>query len=360
MRRILSFICALILLALIPAAFLLRQTLPVDTGPYIAEKYAGWSGVLQAWICCDWDAGGSWISWLNSCAARFEKGHDGVYIEFTPVSREMLCALGESGLRLPELILFSPGMLTDPGLLEEIPFPGRLRGELRLDSRAIPVAMGGTIWAVNRESAGPTVCTPENAPGLAGLLSGGDAAETPAPELPGLDLGLPAFAAEDGIEFCEDALDRFTGGEASRIAVNAWELSRLMQLRKSGRGPEWTAEPAGEFACAVQLLYAGVTRGDAAPREPAREFVALLLEEESQAALADIGAYAVTGEAVHPAHSERAKMDALLQSLPLAVRGPFSEHYPENAAEIVRSMQQGICTPRQAAAKMGFEISLPN
>lgn len=360
MRRILSYICALMLLALFPAAVHFAGFLPVDTGMYIAEKYAGWNGVLQAWVCCDWNPGGSWISWLNRCAAAFEKDHEGVYIEFTPVSRQVLAAMEDSGMRLPELVLFSPGALADAHLLAEVEIPQRLRSDLRLSSRAIPVAMGAGVWAVNPEGEGGWVCSPDSAAFLPGLLSGGDGEEPPAPEAPGLDLGLPAFAGGDGVEICEDALDRFMGGEASRIAVGAGELARLSRLRNEGKGPDWQLQACGEFACTDQLLYIGVTRGDEAPRSLAREFIVHLLAAESQAALAGIGACSAAGEGVHPAHAPQAEMEALLLSRPLAVCPPFSEHSPEKAAAIVRSLQQGICTPRQAAAKMGLEFSLPN
>ena len=47
MRRMLSIICTLILMLLLPAAWMVSNGLPADTGSYIAEKYAGWSGVIQ-------------------------------------------------------------------------------------------------------------------------------------------------------------------------------------------------------------------------------------------------------------------------------------------------------------------------
>lgn len=363
MRKMLSIICALILIALLPVAPRLLRSLPVDTAPYVAEKYAGWNGVVQAWVCSAWEGGGSFITWLNRCAARFEKAHEGVYIEFTPVNAEAMAGLGQNGVRMPELVFFSPGVLAGDAPLEEVGFPDSLREELRLDGRALAVAMGGTIWAVNPAAGSEAIlCSEENAAGLIGLLSGGDdqeAGDAPAPEAPGLDLGLPAFAQGGGVTFQEDALDLFLDGGAARIAVNAGELARLARLRDNGRGPEWTTEAAGEFACADQLLYAGVTSGEEAPRALAREFARSLLEEESQAELTSIGLFSVTGECIHAAHAAQAGLDIFLHSRPLAAAQPFSEHSAREAAGIVQRMLAGELAPREAAAKIGFGISLP-
>ena len=40
-------LCLLCLLLLIPALLQARRILPLDTRPLVAEKYAGWTGVLN-------------------------------------------------------------------------------------------------------------------------------------------------------------------------------------------------------------------------------------------------------------------------------------------------------------------------
>lgn len=324
MQRMLSIICALILTLMLPAAWMVSRGLPADTGSYIAEKYAGWSGVIQAWIFSEWKAGGSFITWLNRCAAEFEKAHKGVYIEFTPVSRDAMRTIGTSGMRAPELVFFSPGILeygfaemTSPAVREE------LQGYA-----ALPVAMGGTIWAVNRELAETVpqdIIVPAGFEDEAAALMSGDAQEEAAPVEPGLDLGLPVSA---GVNM-EELLDRFIDGGVACMPVTQAEIARLARLRDAGRGPDWECMPAGAYAWTDQLLLAGVT--DEGERfDLAREFALGLLEDENQAALADIGAFSVTGRMVHAGHSAWAQLDALLNSRPLMTPSAISEHLNPN------------------------------
>ena len=150
MRKILTTICALGLAALIPGAIFVSRILPADARPYIESKYAGWSGVLQAWIFSDWSPGGSFITWLNSCAADFEKDHDGVFIEFTPVDESTLRCMTASGIPMPDLVFFSPGTLESSADLLPMEIPGELRREFRDFQTCLPVAMGGYIWVYNR------------------------------------------------------------------------------------------------------------------------------------------------------------------------------------------------------------------
>ena len=342
MKRFLHLICLVVVAALLPAALLISRGLPADTRPYVEQKYAGWNGVLRAWVCVDWECAGSFTRWLNSCAASFEKSHDGVYIEFTPVSTEVLRQMSASGIRPPELVLFSPGTLTDLSMLKEIAAPSALRDELRaISDHAYPVAMGGYIWAYNRAltDGAPSVGSafallPDDgahsfsAAGVALLsdTSGETSSEDVLPDA-GLDLGLPASAvqepAESGLTITDDALALFISGELPAAAVSQAELARLIRLRDSGRGPDWDCAVAGTAAYTDQLLMLGVVAqsGDAAQeRETLAEvFAAGLLDFEAQAKLADIGAFSVTGERIHSDFSAYAQLDALLNGRSLIV-----------------------------------------
>ena len=71
MKRFLHLICLLAVAALLPAALLVSRGLPADTRPFVEQKYAGWNGVLRAWVCADWECAGSVTRWLNACAASF-------------------------------------------------------------------------------------------------------------------------------------------------------------------------------------------------------------------------------------------------------------------------------------------------
>lgn len=370
MRKILTTICALTLAALMPAAVLLSRNLPPDTRTYVETKYAGWNGVLQAWVCARWSPAGSFISWLNECAADFEKAHDGVYIEFTPVDMAAMRAMDESGIPRPDLVFFSPGIFEGEDMLSDVEIPAELRDEFLDFKSCLPVAMGGYIWVFNRSlctspSGLPRMILPDAdgrsfSAALIPLLETGDA-DAALPE-PGLDLGLPAISDLEPMAASEEAIDRFINGEIECTIITQRELSRLIRLRENGRGPDWDCHVSGSFAWADQLLLAGVPRqedGRSAERmELSREFAALLTGEKAQAALADIGAFSVTRTQVHPTHSAYAELDALLSSRPLAVPQVFSEHSAQNGAAIIRAFFAGEISAREAIAKMGLKFDL--
>ena len=355
MKRFLHLICLLAVAALLPAAFMISRGLPADARPYVEQKYAGWNGVLRAWICADWECAGSFTRWLNACAAEFEKSHEGVYIEFTPVSADVLRQMRESGIRPPELVLFSPGMLEDVSAFMELDADDALRSELRgISRRAFPVAMGGYVWVYNRG-----LCDGAPAAGSAFALLPDDAARSfsaaavallsDAPDeapsenaLPdaGLDLGLPANASigEGTIlpEIAEDAINRFINGELPAVVVSQAELARLIRLRDGGRGPDWACAAAGSAAYTDQLLMLGVVlqTGDAAEERMAlaERFAVGLLEYGAQAKLADIGAFSVTGDRIYPDLSAYAQLDALLSGRNLIVPRNLLRPLPDCAA----------------------------
>ena len=82
MKKMRAIFCAVLLGVLIPAAVVLRGTLPMDVQPLIEKKYGGWAGTLRLWVCEGWPTGaGSAARWLNRCVGIFEKAHPGVYIQ---------------------------------------------------------------------------------------------------------------------------------------------------------------------------------------------------------------------------------------------------------------------------------------
>lgn len=344
------------------SALRLADVLPVDTRPYVEKKYAGWNGVLRAWICTDWNAGGSFTAWLNSCAADFEKAQNGVYIEFTPVNRATMAQLHTGNVRPPDMVFFSPGVLESSDGLLPAQLPGNLRGEFA-GYGACPVAMGARLWAVRSgmENAIPDAlpaylpeagASPGECAALVGLLSGGAAAipETAEPEL---DLGLGASAAAGEI------IDRFIRGEISAIPVGAKEIARLARLRESGQGVEWELAASGEICCTDQLLLAAAvlqTGADARETQAlAQAFIARLCGDEAQDALAKIGAFSVTGRRVHSGLSIYAPLDAMICALPLATPGAFPEYSASAFPAIVRDFSAGRISLAEALEQMRFE-----
>ncbi len=373
MKRLLHLLCLLMVAMLLPAALLVSRGLPADTHPYVERKYAGWNGVLRAWVCAQWDCAGRFVRWLNACAEDFERAHDGVYIEFTPVSIEELRSAGSGGIRPPELALFSPGAIADPALLSATEAPGALREELRSigGGFAWPVAMGGYIWVYNRALAdgapvpGDAVAIPiDDAAHSYSAAAVALMSEAPGEDLPesepqgdGIDLGLPASATVEseraGLVLAEDALSRFIAGEVPAVAVTQAELARLIRLRDAGKGPDWDCAAAGQLAYTDQLLLLGLINqpdGEGAQRLAlAREFGESLLSEEAQARLADVGAFSVTGARIYDGLSAYASLDALLNGRELLA--PASAWASSvKCGELLRALASGSLAPEEALA----------
>ena len=373
MRKSLQLLCLICVLALIVAAARIFPRLPADSQPYVEKKYAGWNGVLRGWISSEWTCGGSFVRWLNACAAGFEKRHEGVYLEFTEVDAAAMADLGDSGIRPPELVLFSPGVQADAARL----LPLDAQAALNCGSdRALAVAMGGYIWVYNRAlcDGAPTIndqdvltLLPDGggrsfSAAAVALLSGeSDGGEEITLPDPGLDLGLPAMA-QSGVELIqsEDALTYFINGKLPWLVVTQAELARLIRLRDAGRGPDWACAATGEVSCGDQLLLLGVVdQSDEAggQREAlAAEFAAYLLGEDCQKKLADIGGFAVTDVQLYSSYSAYAPMEALLRSRALAVPDAFSEHSVADAGAIVREFLRGNIGAEAALMWLGLEI----
>ena len=373
MKRFFHLICLFVLAALLPAALLISRGLPADTRPFVEQKYAGWNGVLRAWVCVDWECAGSFTRWLNNCAARFEKNHDGVYIEFTPVRSETLRQMTESGIRPPELILFSPGTLDDLSRFKAIDIPNELRNDLRsICGQSFPVAMGGYIRVYNRELTDGNVDISFSLPiddashsfsAAAVALLSEESDDAPSDDaLPdmGLDLGLPTSATtEELLIISDDSMDRFLLGELPSIVVSQAQLARLIRLRDAGRGPDWNCLVSGSIAYTDQLLMLGIVNqagDDAAEREALAEvFAKGLLEYDAQVKLSDIGAFSVTGERIYPDFSAYAQLDVLLNGRELIVPGnPLRT--PADCTGLLRALVTGAIDANSARAQLRLSV----
>lgn len=327
MKRLLHIIALFLVIALAAAAARIFFLLPADNRAFVEKKYSGWSGVLRAWVVSNWSCSGSFNSWLNRCAAEYEKAHDGVYLEFTAVTPQAMREMGSSGIRPPELVFFSPGILLDSGML----------------CRWEPVCAGGYIWVYNTALADGPAENPVYLPDDAGrcfslaaaALDGKTSEETELPD-PGIDLGLPAVAQNTEI-----SLDAFIDGELPSLIISQKELSRLAALRDAGRGPDWECAPAGKYALVDQLLIGGVVAQNdekAAERTPLADgFLAFLLEEKSQLALSSIGAFPVTEAVAYTDFSVYSPMEQQLLSRPKIMPDFFSEYPNDDIHAIVRN-----------------------
>ena len=392
MRKLRIALCALclaLLALLLPVAW---RTLPVDTRPLIAEKYAGWSGVLRLWVYEGWPCGGGSIApWLNRCVGLFEKSHPGVYIQPQYVDAGAIASLNDSGILPPDLLLFPPGLLETPVGLAPLAVPDGLRGALadcgrwRGETYAAPVAMGGYLWAWNvaltdgvpetwRDGgavlAVPTpeawrrwdvallaLCSGRYAAAPSGGSSARDVAapraldiglaadDTPAPSpspTPDPAATLPRRLPEN-FKYDGDAWRHFINGEAAAMPVTQREARRLQALSDQGKGPDWQLS-RGDGAFSDQLLcLAVVDRPDGAERRAlCQAFLSLLLTDECQGGLCLASAFAVTdAESGYEPGDPLAAMDAALRDAGLCVPPVFGSGWVSAAEGIVREFITG-------------------
>lgn len=367
MRKLLHIIALILVAVLALCCIGISSRLPTDAQSFVAKKYAGWSGVLRAWVSARWSCEGSFIRWLNACAADFERVHNGVYVEFTSVREEALREIGsgdglrdDSSLRAPELIFFSPNAFDAAAMLEPLALDVNLKRGL-ICGLACPVAMGGYIAVANAAAGdidfGALPTLPDDGGrcfSLAALcfadaegLADGDAAREAVPDA-GIDIGLPASAAMK----TPASLEEFVDGTLPALIVSQKELGRLMDLRDSGRGPEWRCLAAPRYALADQLLLAGVPQqsGEAADArgELAAEFLQYLLGDDAQRRLADIGAFPATNVRAYSDQAAYGEMERGLWEAQLVAPNYFSEYPPRDIAGIVRDFHAGALSPGEA------------
>jgi len=384
-KKLRSASCLLALLLLAPLLIYAWHKLPVDNSSLAAGKYAGWSGVLQLWIYEGWAGGSGQIApWLNRCISSFEKAHPGVYVQPQYVDADALASFHDSGIFPPDMVLFPPGLLDSPeGLIplqSPVVLPGALDrcGQWDGSVYAMPVAMGGYLWARNRallddipsdwQEVGVPLATPEPESwrrwdlALLALCAGHPASSqgdgpvevdiqqsaldlglaqpsatapeaTPAPSAPAMPCRLP-----EDFSFSKSAWQQFINGDAAAIPVTQREVNRLRALSDQGRGPDWQL-CAGDAAFTDQLLCLGiVARPDAkAQRELCLQFMSHLLEDDCQNQLWRASAFSVTGvPSGYGTGDPLVLMDTALHSHGLVVPGCFGSGWIEHAKLIVR------------------------
>lgn len=323
--------CLILIAALIFIGLRAVSHLPSDGSTYVSEKYASWSGVLQACVCSRWQCGGSFIRWLNRCAAAFEKQHDGVYIEFIECSENDLAGIFE--IYQPEMYFVSPGVITDASMVSSIEV----------------VCMGGYAWAVNPDMTADEIYLRTDDAGhnysaaTIALLSG----DMGAPIEPdgAMDIGISANSAND--------LSKFINGEVAAMAISTSELAYLQRLSDSGRGIDWQISCPSGRAFTDQLLYLMLPSSlpDDGCGEILKEFAEFLRTETCQTYLRDIGAIPVSGS-IYPADSPYAKIEAWLKYDEAIMPDPFSEYSCGNGAEIVRVFLEGKLDAENAIVRI--------
>ena len=306
MSRRARVFCLIAILALIPAIFHAAGMLPRETSALIEEKYAGWSGVLRVWVCEGWAENRGLAGWINRASTAFERAHEGVYVQVTPVDAETLAHLPDSGLNPPDLVLFPPGALNP---------------ETRLDPETPirPVALGGYLWAINaslldrvpadlRDVRLALPADTEQSCYSAALLAlcSGSSPESGAPARGGLDLGLetastpapaettPRCILPEGLAASEDAFEQFLSGDAALIPVSLGDIPRLQRRSERGLGPDWQVAAPGNIAFTDQVLFAAAPDTGSERLPLTRALLSALLDSDAQRLL--------PGRGLVPAH----------------------------------------------------------
>ena len=389
MKKLRVIACLAVLALLLPVLTRLRGELPMDAQPLIEKKYGGWAGVLRLWVCEDWQTASGW---LNRCIASYEKSHPGVYIQPEYVDAGILRSLGKDGLA-PDMVLFPPGRMESGDNLAVLEGDYPLREGLAVSDRAVPVLMGGYVWACNvalledlprdwQSAEGSPALPPDDgghlwSAALLGLCSGRYSDETPSEAAePGeaLELGLsdtplqttPSPAPSEGPLRCRlpvgfeanaDAWQDFLNGDAAAIPVTQREVRQLQAMSDQGRGVDWVLRASGS-AFTDQALYIGVTSGiDADKNAQCMAFVSHLLGDDCQSQLHRAGAFPVTdADPGYPAADPLRIMDRFLRLQPPVMPAPFGGEWRERATPIVRKFLAGDPDPAVLWAQLS-EIS---
>ena len=293
------------LLALMP--WVLRS-LPAPPEGLAGKRYEGFAGVLRLWTCREgWQPGaGSFTAWLSDGISRFERGHKGVYVAVTPVSRETLAAFAGAQVAPPDVLLFPPGVLEEGAGLLALDGAEAIRADLAPagvwaeSQRALPAALGGYALCLNRALLPGTPADWS----AAGLLSvpGDDAFHAWSAVLPDLLAPLPPAPTEPAGDL-ESVYRAFVGGRCGAMPVTQREIRRLEALTDSGRGPDAWVEgrPLRRTDQVMFLAATDVDRPHGTQRQAlSRALIALFLSEEVQGKLSLCGAFrADGGEAVY-------------------------------------------------------------
>lgn len=369
MVHIVKRICIFVLLASLIVAFRWTRFLPLSADDALNRSQNAWCGVLRMWVLEGWEAGsGSLVPWLTAASQAFERAHDGVYVQVTPVSRELMRSFNYAAKNPPDLILFYPGALDTPDDLLKTNAGAELTtrfGECG-DGFALPVAMGGyaLIEAGDAESA--PIFMPEDTDALsysaaaAALLIGDSIADDGSIESGtgyGIDLGLPArtrapvtYARREivpvpGSGRADNAYSLFSRGEIRQTVVTQREIRKLQLLDDEGRAPDWHIRTTGE-TFTDQLALVGIVdipRDDLQARQMLsvafREF---LLSDAQQAALSKVRAFRVTeGSALYAGQRGLSEMEAALTENRLILPDAFASGWRTRAADAADALLKG-------------------
>ncbi|MDR1600304.1 MAG: hypothetical protein LBS11_10630 [Oscillospiraceae bacterium] len=295
-KRLAALVCMLLTGLLIWRMPEALSQYPVNRDGTIRQR--GWQGVLRVWVCQDWSS--SAMGWITKQAAAFEKSHKGVRVSVRRVPKGAW--LAEDAV-LPDVIIFSPGMVDEPrGLLARFGQPeGFIReaarsGEWAGEQYALPLALGGYVALANNAlwpegsplaepaPAGKRTRYAIHAPGGGALAA-----------LTGWEAGLIAARSLErpegfGEASPDAAYSAFVGGNVAALVCSLDQARRFGALVSAGRGFDYRIETPMSGFCDQVLLIGKAEGGDDRKRgDMAVAFIHAVTGKDAQDTLLDAG-----------------------------------------------------------------------
>ena len=344
---------------LVFAAIHIVDLFPFPKDDVLTEKTSGFSGVLRLWISEENSPSPNGLSaWLTRESVQFEKKYDGVYVQITPVSKKTLESFSYAASLPPDMIVFSPGMLsTREGLFQAGSSAG-LREEFQnyASGSCTPIAMGASFWAIRTSDASPlsgkTLLFEKGLAQSALYALKRDFSGEQSPGMRyGVDLGLPIYEKDEKIIavetgeiipgkdsfISENALSLFIKGKGDALFLSSKKLPSLINATAA---PDFNVLMTGEIYAELLSLFAITDTKSAEARAMCEKFLEHLLSEEAQKRLESSKAFSVTGAQIYAGKAHFQEIEMLLSSQKI-IPAPAFSHDPETAESALASVIRG-------------------
>ncbi len=336
----------------------IRNVFPLPKDDVLKEKTSEFSGVLRLWISEENSPAASGLSsWLTRESAQFEKRHDGVYVQITPVSGETLSSFSYAAELPPDMIVFSPGTLDSTQGLVPTESPSLLKEAFHNYASGLctPIAMGASVWAVrdgiDPPLSGKTLLFEKNSAKSALFALTQDLSSQKSPGMRyGVDLGLPIYDEEEPIaektgeikpgedsRICENAHASFIKGEGDAVFLSHKELISLIN---ASAAPEFEIASAGEMYTDLLALFAITDAKTGEERAMCEKFLHHLLSEDAQGRLESAKAFSVTETQIYAGKAHFQEIEMFLSDMKIYPAPAFSKE-DENAESLLEAVIRG-------------------
>ncbi|MDR1262516.1 MAG: hypothetical protein LBK46_03375 [Oscillospiraceae bacterium] len=303
-KRVIALVCMLTTGLLIWKMPEVLTGYPANRDGTIRQR--GWQGVLRVWVCQDWSS--SAMGWITKQAAAFEKARKGVRVS---IRRVPSGAWESEDAVLPDVLIFSPGMVSEPrGLLH--PFGGTEEflseavrsGRWAGEQYALPLALGGyavlineAMWPEGAALVEPGPVKKQQRYAIHSPTGGALAA------LLGWEAGVEAARVLSrpegfGSVQLDSAYSAFVGGNVAALVCTIDQTRKFGALVAAGRGFDYRVETPLSGFCDLTLLI-GKMEGEADRARDAAvsEFIWAVTGKTAQDSLLNIGLIPVRNDA---------------------------------------------------------------